>query len=203
MQWEDFLTHVLPYVQGCPDSVAVDHIRKAARIFCAKTLVWNYETDPVETDVGASDYVLQLGAGQDLVRLLAVSVDGREYTVPKAATGRRMRRQGDPSNIAFIRGPNEVVLNPAPWASGLKLLADVAVKPSLDAAEWPDDLAEHVTDIAHGAIATLCLLPRQDWTDANTAVTQQGLFNGRISTVAFKVMKGFGTGHQRARVEFC
>ena len=33
MNWSDMLSHILPSVVGCPDVLAIDHLRKAARVF--------------------------------------------------------------------------------------------------------------------------------------------------------------------------
>lgn len=200
MTWDDFLPHVLPYVVGCPEGLAIDHIIKSAREFCARTLVWQVEASAT-TVAGQAAYTIPLGANQELVRLLNVNVNGSDFAVPNLTTGRKLARAGV-SGTATLVGPKSISLSPVPDVAGLVILVEAAVKPALALSAWPDDLIEHITDIAPGAIASLCLIPKQDWTDMNTASTQQAAFNTRISTVGHKVSKGHGRTRQAANITF-
>ena len=201
MRFEDMLSHVLPSVTGCPDQLAIDHLVKAARIFCAKTLVWNYSTLAIESVAGQALYPLQLDDGQELVRLLGCEVNGRLYETPGGLTGRR-RQRAQESDTCVLINALEFQLEPAPGVAGDEIITDVAVKPTLTATEWPDELEESVSDIVHGAIASLCELPRVTWNDDKTALIQNARFADRINTVAFKVSKGFGRSRQGAAVQW-
>lgn len=201
MTFDDFLTHVLPYTPGCPDAVAVDHVRKAARAFCSRTLVWNYAANPIAAEAGKANYTLQLGDDQELVRVLLVEVDGTEYEIPSGSRGRQLVRYGG-CNVCVMQGAQDFTLAPAPQIDGLEIITDIAVKPSLAGNYWPDDFAEFVPDIAAGAIASLCLIPKVEWSDVATAQVQQSVFNGRIGTVGTKVSKGLGSTSKRQRVCF-
>ncbi len=204
MTWLDFLTHVLPSVEGCPESLAIDHTIKAAREFCDRTLVWNYACDPVLSQAAEGRYTLQLDDGVEMIRALSMSVDGLDYYVPNGAEGRRViRRQGTRRNMAVFTGPIDFTIDPPPSQAGLKIVADIAVRPAMNCPQWPDDLDEHVTDIAHGAISSLCLLPRQEWSDTKTAGIHRGFFNERMGTVGYKVSRGYGHSRQRAQVVWC
>jgi hypothetical protein len=59
-----------------------------------------------------------------------------------------------------------------------------------------------VTDIAGGAVSTLCALPMKEWQDLTVADREAAAFEARISAVAREVAKGMGRAHQRARVEW-
>lgn len=194
MKFDSILPHVLPSVKGCPDALAVDHIIKAARVFCARTLVWQYDTT-ILSAAGIARYTLQIEDEQELVRVLLVEVGEQPYSIPSGAEGRRLARRGEGYFCTMV-GSQDFVLSPPPGADDLPIVTDIAVKPSFDAVSWPDDFEEYVTDIVHGAVASLCAIPSQDWTDANTAAVQQGLFMGRINTVALKVERGLGRSHQ-------
>lgn len=199
MTFDDFLTHVLPYVPGCPDAVAVDHVVKAARTFCARTLVWNYTTNKILSAAGIPDYTLQIDKGQELVRLLRAEVDGVKYETPTGPYGRGLARRSV-GNLCIMKGAQDFTLSPTPTLDGSEILTDIAVKPAFASTHWPDDFAEFVTDIAAGAVASLCLIQKQEWTDPSSASTYGGMFNARIGAVGMKVAKGLGTDQQRSRI---
>jgi len=199
--FDDFLPHVLPSVEGCPDEVARDHVVKAAREFCGRTLVWNYATTPIAAEAGKANYTLQLAADRELVRVLMVDVDGVEYVVPNAVTGRAAQRRAC-GRVCIVQGPQDFTLVPAPDIEGTPIVTEIAVKPKLTSNYWPDDLAEHVSDIAHGAIATLCMLPRKEWTETSIAAAEQTMFSARISTVGAKISRGRGASRMPSRAGF-
>lgn len=196
------LSHVLPSVNGCPDSLAIDHLIKAARRFCAATLVWNYSTVPILATASQPLYTLQIGEGEELVRLLSCEVNEATYEVPSGMTGRRSQRRHI-GNTCVLVGNNDFTLEPAPFQTGHEIITDVAVKPAFEnPAAWPDDLEEYIADLSHGAIASLCALPNTTWRDEKTERDQNGRFADRISTVAFKVTKGFGRSRHGAAIKW-
>ncbi len=199
MTFDDFLSSVLPSARGCPDEVALDHIVKAARAFCAGTLVWNYSTAPIVAAATVGKYTLQIGDEEELVRLIRLTFGGSEYPVASGAYGRAAAREQWGSSGVVTFG-NDFTLTPIPSVDGTLIFTDVAVKPKLGAAYWPDDLGEFVPDIASGAISTLCALPRCEWTDQATAVAQGAAFRQRIAVVGIKVSKGFGASSRSARI---
>lgn len=200
MKWAQMLPHVLTHAVGCPDALAIDHLIKAARSFCSKTLVWNYTSPPIAATAGLALYTLQIGQGEELVRLLACEVNEAPYEVPSGASGRRMQRRKSGSTCVLV-GNNDFTLEPAPYMDGHEIITDVAVKPAFEnPAEWPDDLEEFIADIAAGAISTLCALPGVTWAAEKTAGEQAARFADRISTVAFKVSKGFGRSRHGAAI---
>lgn len=202
MKWDDMLSHVLPSAVGCPEPLALDHLLKAARRYCAETCVWNYETVPILTEAGVKRYTLQIGEGQSLVRLLTVEVNEQEYTVPPGPRGRTMQRRGT-GYTAVIEGANDFVLDPAPHLSGKNIITEIAVKPAMtNPADWPDDLEAHVTALADGALSTLLRLSKKDWTDAKEAADAEARFKDRIGTVAFQVTKGLGRSRHGATVRW-
>jgi len=202
VKWDDFLPRVLPSVPGCPESLALQHIVDAARTFASKTLVWQYEATPISSVANVPDYTLQIEAGQELARILWCSVDGREYTVPHAAQGRRLKRRNC-GNVLIPTGPQDFQLSPAPQFDGLQVLTDIAVRPALvGSIKWPDDLDENVTDIVSGALSTLLELPGVTWRDMPESQIQAGKFAARIAAVQFKVSHSYGGSRSRVRLRF-
>lgn len=192
MEWEAFLPHVLPDAKGCPDDEAIAAVIKAAREFCRETLAWSYETSPILTGAGVKEYALQLGEGEDLVRLLNVSVGGCDYPVRRGAHARAIVRHARGDRIAYMNGPLSFHLNPTPGADGVAIVTDIAVMPSLSARQWPDDLAEYLEFVARGAVARLCEADGEDWTSDKTATLARGEFAQHMADVKREVERGYG-----------
>lgn len=191
MEWEAFLPHVLPDAKGCPDGEAVYAVIQAAREFCEKTLAWSFECDPILSGAGVKEYVLQLDAGQDLVRVLNVAVGGCDYDVMRGARARSMVRNGHGCKFAYMNGPLSFFLHPTPGIDGIAIVTDIAVKPSLNAEEWPDDLAEYVSDVALGAVARLLNTQGEDWSNPGFGMTKLGEFQDRMNIVKREVERGY------------
>jgi hypothetical protein len=202
MKWDAILTGVLPYAKGCPDDLAIDHIRKAARQFCERTLAWHLTAAPIVAVDGVSKYTLQLPEQSELVKLIACEVDGCPFLVPNWLRGSSMQRRSS-GPYAVISGYNDVTISPTPKA-GASIVTDVAVKPSMDAYEWDDDLAGFADDVAQGALATLLGMPKEAaaWADAQAASRAFTRFNERCDDLKARVAAGLGGTHHRRTVEW-
>lgn len=202
MRWEDILPSVLPSVRGCPDSLAIDHIKKAARDFCERTLAWHLTAAPIAASAGLAKYTLQLPEQTELVKLIACEVDGCPRLVPNWLRGSSLQRHHI-GPYAVVSGYNDITLSPAP-REGAQIITDVAVKPSMDAYGWDDDLYGFADDVAQGAIATLLEMPAgaATWADANAAALARARFNDRCEDLKMRVAAGLGGSHHRRTVEW-
>lgn len=182
---DDFMPLVVPYVPGCPPQTILVHLLQAAKVFCRRTLAWNYEHTAIPTVAGQAGYTLTLLADTELVKVLVCEIDdGATYTVQNGALGRKFVREAAGRNVCVLAPPNAITLYPAPPVSGRDLIIDVAVMPSNIAAVWPATLAEHVEYIAAGAVGTLCAMPKAvAWRDIDTAADQRDRFERRINAV--------------------
>lgn len=198
MNWDDFLPHVLPSVVGCPESLAISHVINAARTFCEGTHALQVELD-LDTVAGQAVYEIALPADQERSRILNVNVDGKDYAVANQTTGRRLARDSR-GRVATPLSATSMSLNPVPAFNDDPILVEIATKPKVSAEACPDALGEFMTDIAAGAIATLCALPKQDWTDLGTAALQQTVFTDRIAVVGLQVSKGRGRSRQTSSI---
>jgi hypothetical protein len=200
VKWADFLPQVLPYTPGCPDLLAVDHIRSAAREFAGETGCWNYMTAPVVTRAGVAIYPLDVDSSQERVRLIGHALLGTcRYDVVDGMLGRAQARTQRGGRFVYLEGPQDVVIYPPPVVDGEPLVLQLAVRPSMTADYWPDDLAEHVNDIAQGAVATLCRLPKKEWSDRQQAKDAFELFQQAKGTVAWQVATGYTGGLRQMR----
>lgn len=151
-------------------------------------------TEPIEqpaADGVATEFDLIAPPGAEVVRLLSVTVNGEPVTLVEGSRGVQLVRRSSPEDFAFTRDRKMVYIHPAP-PLGASIEIEAALKPTLAAVEFPDDLFDHYAqDIARGAMATLMLLPKQDWTDLGLGAVHQESFDERISTVAAQVARGF------------
>lgn len=205
MIWADFFPYVLPSVRNCPDPVLEHHIRLAAIDFCRRTLCWQQLLDPIEkpaADGLATEFDLLMPPEAEVVRLLSVAVDGQSIQLVEASRGVQLVRRDSGGEFAFTRDRKMVYIQPPPRA-GATIEVEAALKPTLDATQFPDDLFDHYAqDIAHGAMATLMLLPKQDWTDLGLGAVHQESFDERIATVAAQVGRGFSRTTSRVKGYF-
>lgn len=198
MNWQDdFLPLVLPYLPGCPESIAVEHLIQSARVFARKSLAWNYELPLITTTLQSdgttptANYFLPLGADEMLVKVLSVDVNGcLYYPLNDGSLSRRIVRDQCGGRIAqVIKSDPSITITPT-VSSGQAIFAQVAVMPTSDTdSEWPDSLEEYAKDIAAGAIATLAMMPKKTWSDTSTAAIQEAFFNDRCSTIYHQVAK--------------
>lgn len=205
MIWRDLLPYVLPYVPGVPDATAVHHIRNAAIDFCRRTLAWQMEIDPIEgfevpaTDGVATEFTMSPPAESEIVKLLSVAVDDDPIEVVEASKGVAFRRRGTHTDLAFTRDRKTLAVYPAPEA-GTVIHVEAALRPSDDATGLPDEFADlYRQDIAKGAVASLLLMPKQDWSDPGTGADLMRMFSDRIGTVGAQVARGFSRGPLRTK----
>jgi hypothetical protein len=200
---DDFLPLVKPYVRGCPDGLALQHLLDAAREYCERTLVWNFSCLPIKSEAGVARYTLQIAEQQEVSRILALEVNGSDYRVDDGVNGRAAVRRSRSSDAAvFDLGTLDFTLAPAPTLDDMDIVVDVAVMPAQGATEWPDDLRSHVRNITRGAIASLCALPRVDWRDMDTVQMEGARFEDAVATTASRVAKGFGRSRRHSNLVF-
>lgn len=148
----------------------------------------------------ATEFDMVIPEGAEVVKVLSVAVNGDDVTVVEGSRGVQLTRRGVSADFAYTRDRRKLVIRPAPRA-GSRIDVEAALKPSLDAVEFPDELFDqYVQDIAHGALAGLMLVPGQDWSNPTMAAIHQDSFDDRIGTVAAQVERGFGRSKRRGVV---
>jgi hypothetical protein len=195
VKWAEFMPHVLPFVPSCPEQLAIDHVIEAARTFCTRTKAWSVEPDVLLTTAGIDTYPLALEDETERVQLMGAWLDGHALGILSAQRGRALRatRYQGCSRTAQLDGTQDVRITPAPDRGDLELVLDIAVRPTINATEWPDDLAEHVKAIATGAIGTLAWIPKQPFSDRQVATDYTQMFAGRCQSVMLDVARNYST----------
>lgn len=151
------------------------------------------------TDGVATEFTMSPPAESEIVKLLSVAVDDDPIEVVEASKGVAFRRRGTHADLAFTRDRKTLVVYPAPEA-GTVIHVEAALRPSDDAAGLPDEFADlYRQDIAKGAVASLLLMPKQDWSDPGTGADLMRMFVDRIGTVGAQVARGFSRGPLRTK----
>lgn len=189
--WSDFLPYVLPYVIGCPDPTAEQHIKLAAIEFCRRTLCHRVTLEPEMASGVSHEIELYPETGTQIIKIKAVAVGGREFDLVDPIKGLSLVRSEYPSDFVFTQDNLTLQVYPL-QANGTPVVADVALAPSITSTGLSDALAAaHLQDIAQGAIASIKRISGQVFSDLNGSAVHQGLFDARLKTVSAKTARGW------------
>lgn len=198
MKFDSMLDYIMPSLGGCPSDVALRWVRVAAREFYGRSCAWQ-ETLPEDATVAdETTYQLALPEGAELAKLVAVSVDDEPVDVLTTfKKGQQMVRDQAGESAAWIIAQRDMGLWVPNVAAGLPIVVEAAMYPSLDAAEIPDDYANHHLEwLCAGALAKLLSMPRVPWQSLDDARVQAGIFEDGIAKAG-----GYaGTGHAQGRL---
>jgi hypothetical protein len=191
--WSDLFPYVLPYVIGCPDPTAEQHIKLAAIDFCRRTLCHRVTVEPELCSGVSHDIELYPEQGTQIIKIKAVAVGKREFSLVDPVKGLSLARSEYPSDFVFTQDNLTLQVYPL-QVSGTPVVTDVALAPAITATGLSSMLAAaHLQDIVQGAIASIKRVPGQPFSDLNGSTLHQGLFEARIKTVAAKVARGFAS----------
>lgn len=201
MLWSDFQPYVLPHVIGVPQPTMELHARLAAIEFCRRTTCDIRTLAAVETD-GTADVALVAPTDTRIIKIKAVEVDGKEWTLVDATHGKSSSRRQLSGDYAFTQDGINLQLFPVP-VTGIEVVADVALAPSMGSVELFDPIGEqYVQDIAHGVIAGIKSIPGQPFSDSPGADQARAMFQARINTVSAKMSRGLMGLKMRSHVGY-
>ena len=202
MLLSEFYPYVLPYVIGCPMPVVDHHTRLAAIEFCRKTACWQKTLDAISTS--GTDNLLEMDqdTGQQIIKVKAVAVGGITWPLVDSAAGLALVRSGSQQRFCFTQDNKVLHIHPL-QAAGVFVQVDAVLAPSRTADAIDDAIGnDYLQDIAYGAVASIQRIPKQEFTDPNSAAAEQQQFSSRISTVAAKVSRGFMAQKMRSHASF-
>jgi len=197
MLFDDLLPQLLVEVDGCPDILAIAHLRDAARAFCERTHVWTVTLDDFQTEPATGAYSLALPAQSSVVRLARVSIgDEKGVDILDAEDAKDALECGRQRTFAWF-DQGKLHIGPTPMRS-LPVTVQVSLKPSLVAEGIPDWMAEdHAMSLREGAKETLFAMPRKDWTDLGAAGVAAGRAASSTSAAAINKTKGRARARSR------
>ena len=203
MKWADFAPYVMPHVLGCPVPVLVHHARLASIEFFRRTNAFTRTLDAVYTYGQPSVDIEGYDSETSVSRVLAVTVDGREFDLIEPRSGMALLRDDSRREFAFTQDMLTLTINPL-QARRLPVVIDAALVPSLTSLGLNDDVARlYVSDIATGVISSIQRLPGQKFTNAGEAELNARLFEHRISTTCAKVQRGSAASRTRPQRHYC
>lgn len=221
--WEVYLPEVLPWVPGCPESVALSKIRNSAIQFCERSTIWR--ADHAAINVAALTHTYDLvspvlnarihkvvHAAHDGYPLNEMSEDELDLKWPKlggtypnlsdsvASTPWR-KYEADRANLYTQPGgdPTKIRLIGIPntaLVSGLEV--KLALKPLPNAEDGDDRLYyDWYQQIAAGALAQLLAVP-EEWADKhrNLFAHYSGLFEKGVMDATARAATGNVTNHR-------
>lgn len=202
---EEFLPKVLPFAPGCPEPVALEHIRNAAMEFCEETKLWRFDDS---FDVGNDPNVVCTPSGAVIHEIERCDFNGKK--LDPAGIGwldehhpdwrsDDFRLDGVPRYFTQIR-PDTVRV--VPNQNG-RLKVWLRLKPSEDAEQLPDFIAtQHRNLIGWGALAGILMLPNQTFTDPNRATYFQAKFDQALGRKSRLQSQGQQRAPIRTKAQF-
>lgn len=197
MTFDDMAPRLMLEVKGVPHFTAEDHLRDAARSFCAKTHIWTVTLASFNTQTDVAAYTLALPDGTSVVRLSQVDVgDEKDVEILDQQEARTELSRGSQSTFVWLEGA-QFCVNPPP-VGAVPVLVELSLKPSLTSTEVPDWIAEdHVETLRQGAKGTLKAMTGVDWSDPQGGELATAKFQSACNTAALIKTKGRAAKRRR------
>ena len=206
MTLESWLPHVL--LPGCPQILALDAIRSAAREFCQNTLAWQYTQDPVTVYVGEGEYAYEPpSSNAEVVQPVygffngvSIPVKSQQEVAEHYPGVNWLTQTGTPRFVVHLT-PRHANLVPIPDTRVINALTlRVALKPTLGATEIDDAVfEEHRDAIAWGAKSRLKMMSEQPFFNTDGARIDRQLFVAAMADERIRVWRGHGPAVLTAR----
>jgi len=190
IDFDIFMPLIKPRAQGVPEPIAINAIRQAAIEFCTLVKLWRgtdmfYATniDDIALPDGA-ELVKIVNARFNGVALEPVSFDEMNQRFPTTdwqnMTGETPR---------YFTQINTSTIKVIPTCDGYVELS-LILKPSYDAMQLPNFLAEYRQIIADGALGEIFSIPNQNYSNADLAIFHAGKFNSMVDRLIIKSVEG-------------
>lgn len=206
IRYEEILPEVIPYVQECPEVVAVNAIRNAVIEFCDKSLWLLHEHDPISLNAYQGLYELSLPDDTMSARIL----DAWFRNLPMAPRGEDDLKRIYPFSWRKMEGrpqfytqldPGEVYFVPMPivdYEDAVHMI--VALKPTRNSVSCDDTLYERWAEkIGYGARARIHEIPGQTFSDPALALLNRARFSSAIGEAKVERNRGMTRINQRIR----
>jgi hypothetical protein len=188
MNWTGFEPLVLPNVIGAPTPTITLHSKLAAIEFCKRTKCWVRRLEPIAT--GRSQ-TIELEADEPGARMFDiedVEINGLEWPYISSQTGLRRARNGPSGRFCFSEDMRTLTIYPLQPVRS-EVIVRVAMTPTLDSEELPQDLEQYAQHIAHGVVASLKRIPGQPFTSSDEA-NHESMFREQIKTESARLARG-------------
>jgi len=186
--FEEFLPEVMPNVPGCPEMLALNHIRHACREFCRMTTIWRVTLNAMNVTADEHSYPLPLPVGSDLVIPHYVEYDSSplnpltEDQLDESVVDWRNADSSTPTNyLIYSRGVIRLYVPPSENGTDI-LVVRVSVKPSLNATAVGEVVYnDWLEEVASGALSRLMRMPGKEWGSPDLSVYHERIFQNGIA----------------------
>jgi len=192
---DDWLPYVLPRATGCPEPVALQHIRKAIIELCNESMVWRESQTSIAAVADQTAYAYTPAADQQVVQLLSMKVDGWPIDVVPADDGKSLVDAQSGQSFAYGTFTG-FVLNPA-QAAGVPIVTYSVVAPTITAVTVPDSFSRYLDGIADGALTTILAAKDKSYSDPAGAVMAKTAWELCKTTAASDAARGFARAVSR------
>lgn len=190
----EFLTHVITYVPGCSEPLALQQIRDVCIDFCSKTSIWQETLDSIDVAANTREYLVQPPLNSQILSIAGAWYKRRPIGILNADSSQLVPEQlasgfageqtapGEPNTVLYSLVDKSITVNPVP-ASDLTaaITLRVVLRPTRTATTVPDFLlTDYEYAIAQGAISRITRIPGQTFTDfATSALTEREYISAR------------------------
>lgn len=189
MTLNDFLPLILPRAKGCPDILATFNTRMAVIELCQKALIWREYQDPITTAALTTAYEFEVPNGQQVFKLLSLTLGGTEVSVVDPNTGKAMDALGETRPYAY-GAFSGFELRPAQEA-GLQIITYSVVAPTFTATTIPDSMSRYMEAIANGALSRILMTNSKEYGDMPGAAVAKALWDDAIADAKNDALTGF------------
>lgn len=202
--WSSFYPDLLMHVPGCPDPVADQELRRAAREFFRRTRAWAVWLDAVTTAAGARTYDLDLPTDSQVVRIEKATVNGQPIDVLSVTQLDKDIETDSIDKAGLATIDRETFTVAEGYPDGVSIKVRVSLMPSKQAIGIPEALfSRYSDDIVEGAKRNLMLFTNTSFSNASMAAIAGGTFEAAINSKTVDAWRG-GTGKTpRARLRLC
>lgn len=157
----------------------------AAVGFCEGTLALRETLDNFYTAPGQAEYDLDAPVGQEVARVLAVTMGGRSLTLaPKEQVHLLPASSGSPTHAHVVRDGDALLLVLSPTPDAVELVkVTAALRPPRSATQLHDALfTRWAGGIAAGALVRILSVPNQPFSDPQAAMYYAGIERMSLSS---------------------
>lgn len=191
MNIDELLPLLRPYVSGCPLPIMREELRRAARRFFERSLVWREEVY-LGFGAGMTNASIKLKAGQTLVSVIRAQLtDDTEPLSPAPAGMNWLSTERNKPQVYSSDKAGFLSLFPL-QATNVTCKVKIAVKPEIGSAIIPDVEGDmYAEQIADGAAASILSMPDAEWYNPAQADYHTSKFERGISEARSKVEMGY------------
>ena len=203
--WYD---EVLPEIPGVLQTMALNHIRRAAIEFCERSQAWVVDQAAISVVAEQSSYAWTPPTNTEVVKPRAVWLEKIELPAKtpgecSAIYGDYMQATGSPKCFTQDE-PATFILVPQPTAAITDgITAKLAIKPTPSATGIDTIIFNRYYDgIAAGAKWRLLKMPKKPWTDKEAAAEYKATFDAAIAKALLETSKSFAGARGRVRAQY-